>query len=69
MDELQSSLTTYELQLEQVQKALAVDGDNEDLKKLHEDLQQLITLTTESLLASHWYIVHSACNFKAISKF
>ena len=50
MEELEQSLETYELQLNQVQLALAADPDNEDLVQLNQDIQQLLALTTQSLL-------------------
>ena len=50
MDELQASLDQYEVQLGQVVQALAAEPDNEDLLQLKQDLDQLIMLSTESLL-------------------
>ena len=40
-------LDTYKAQLEQVQAALTTDPDNEDLLKLHKDLEEVINLTLE----------------------
>ena len=50
MEELESSLEMYELQLGQVKQALEADKNNADLIKLNDDLQQLITLTTQNIL-------------------
>jgi len=40
-------LDTYKAQLEQVQAALTTDPDNEDLRKLQKDLEEVINLTLE----------------------
>ena len=50
MEELESSLEMYEQQLSQVKQALEADKNNADLIKLNDDLQQLITLTTQNIL-------------------
>ncbi|KAK2144386.1 hypothetical protein LSH36_762g00017 [Paralvinella palmiformis] len=38
-DDLRTNLSNYKLQLQQVEAALALDQENEDLKKLQKDLQ------------------------------
>ena len=48
--ELEVSIATYQAQLEQIELALSADSTNEELIQLKNDLNQLITLTTESLL-------------------
>ncbi len=50
MEELQSSLDAYEAQLSQVQQALQADPSNADLVQLKTDLDQIILLTSQSLL-------------------
>ncbi|KAL9962265.1 hypothetical protein ACROYT_G031350 [Oculina patagonica] len=47
--ELQANLTEYRAQLRQVEAALTTDPDNEELKKLKGDLQEVITLTLDLL--------------------
>ncbi|KAK7580514.1 hypothetical protein V9T40_001143 [Parthenolecanium corni] len=51
-DALEESLRLYETQLEQVIEALSSDGSSEELILLQENLQELITLTKESLDSS-----------------
>ncbi|XP_061181457.1 survival of motor neuron-related-splicing factor 30-like [Saccostrea echinata] len=46
-DEQQENLSTYRLQLQQVEASLTTDPDNEDLNKLKKDLQEVIDLTEE----------------------
>jgi len=48
-EDLQENLETYEAQLKQVEAALMIDDDNEELKKLRVDLTEVITLTKELL--------------------
>jgi len=50
MEALEENLQTYAAQLEQVKLALSCDAQNDDLKTLKTDLEQLITLTKEHLL-------------------
>lgn len=47
--ELQSNLTEYRAQLRQVEAALTTDPSNEELKKLKQDLEEVITLTLDLL--------------------
>ncbi|KAJ7382859.1 Survival of motor neuron--splicing factor 30 [Desmophyllum pertusum] len=47
--ELQTNLTEYRAQLRQVEAALTTDTDNDELKKLKQDLQEVITLTLDLL--------------------
>ena len=44
-EELQSQLETYNVQLQQVEAALASSPDDPDLKKLREDILEVLTLT------------------------
>lgn len=46
-DELQGNLHNYKLQLQQVEAALTTDSDNEELKKLKLDLEEVIELTLD----------------------
>ncbi|XP_052062236.1 survival of motor neuron-related-splicing factor 30-like [Mytilus californianus] len=46
-DDLQTNLSTYKLQLQQVEASLTTDPDNEDLLKLKNDLQEVIDLTVD----------------------
>lgn len=46
-EDLAGNLANYKLQLQQVEAALTTDADNEDLLKLKNDLQEVITLTKE----------------------
>lgn len=48
-DELQENLEQYEAQLSQVEAALMIDEDNDELKRLKLDLQEVLTLTRELL--------------------
>ncbi len=50
MEEAENSLTGYESQLTQVQAALLADPDNSELAQLKNDLDQVILLTSQSLL-------------------
>ena len=50
MDELQASLDTYQGQLSQVLDALRADPSNADFLQLKQDLDQVIQITTQSLL-------------------
>uniref|UniRef100_A0A3P8WFP7 Survival of motor neuron-related-splicing factor 30 n=1 Tax=Cynoglossus semilaevis TaxID=244447 RepID=A0A3P8WFP7_CYNSE len=50
-DDLMKQLSSYKAQLQQVDVALSTDPENEDLQKLHKDLQEVIDLTKD-LLAS-----------------
>lgn len=47
--ELQANLTEYRAQLRQVEAALTTDPENEELKKLKQDLEEVITLTLDLL--------------------
>ncbi|KAK2705369.1 survival of motor neuron-related-splicing factor 30-like [Artemia franciscana] len=51
MEELQSNLSTYKLQLEQVEAALTADENNQELLKLKQDLTEVIALTLELIKA------------------
>ncbi|KPM04786.1 survival motor neuron-like protein [Sarcoptes scabiei] len=42
-----ANLRNYKIQLRQVEMSLKTDPDNEDLKKLHEDLNEVIDLTMQ----------------------
>ena len=42
-----ADLSTYQLQLQQVEVALTADPDNQELVKLKEDLSQVITITRD----------------------
>lgn len=42
-------LETYQVQLQQVETALASDPDNDELKDLHRELKELISLTEQAL--------------------
>ncbi|XP_046994974.1 survival of motor neuron-related-splicing factor 30 [Schistocerca americana] len=46
-DDLQGNLQNYKLQLQQVEAALTTDPDNEELKKLKVDLEEVIELTRD----------------------
>lgn len=50
--ELKSNLETYQAQLKQVEAALMIDEDNEELIKLKSDLQEVINLTTDLMSIS-----------------
>ncbi|XP_061824113.1 survival of motor neuron-related-splicing factor 30 [Nerophis lumbriciformis] len=50
-EDLVKQLGSYKAQLQQVEVALSTDADNEDLRKLQKDLQEVIDLTKD-LLAS-----------------
>nr|CAG4652275.1 EOG090X0GY1 [Triops cancriformis] len=50
-DSLQENLSTYRLQLQQVEAALTTDPGNEELVKLQTDLLEVINLTKELLRA------------------
>lgn len=50
-DDLAKQLSSYKAQLQQVEVALSTDQDNEDLRKLQKDLQEVIDLTTDLLTA------------------
>lgn len=45
--ELESNLANYKMQLTQVEAALTLDSDNEELKKLKQDLEEVIQLTKD----------------------
>lgn len=47
MDNLASSLDDYKVQLSQVEAALSVDNENEELLKLKQDLTEVIQLTED----------------------
>ncbi|XP_015777196.1 PREDICTED: survival of motor neuron-related-splicing factor 30-like [Acropora digitifera] len=47
--ELQNNLTEYRAQFRQVEAALTTDPENEELKKLKQDLEEVITLTLDLL--------------------
>lgn len=51
-EEMVTNLSSYRLQLQQVENAIAADADNQDLPKLKLDLQEMITLT-ESLVGTN----------------
>jgi len=42
-------LETYQVQLQQVEAALASDPENDGLKDLHKELKELISLTEQAL--------------------
>ncbi|KAL0268853.1 UNVERIFIED_CONTAM: hypothetical protein PYX00_010661 [Menopon gallinae] len=46
-DDLQANLQSYVLQLQQVEAALTIDPDNEELQKLKIDLEEVLTLTKD----------------------
>ncbi|KAL4218364.1 Survival of motor neuron-related-splicing factor 30 [Mactra antiquata] len=46
-DDLMENVSTYKLQLQQVEDSLTLDPDNEDLQKLQSDLQEVIQLTLD----------------------
>ncbi|KAK6619671.1 hypothetical protein RUM43_012428 [Polyplax serrata] len=46
-DDLQANLQNYVLQLQQVEAALTIDPDNEELQKLKNDLEEVLTLTKD----------------------
>ncbi|XP_060574335.1 survival of motor neuron-related-splicing factor 30-like [Ruditapes philippinarum] len=46
-DELEENVSMYRLQLQQVEDSLSLDPENEDLKKLKTDLQEVIQLTVD----------------------
>ncbi|XP_077095418.1 survival of motor neuron-related-splicing factor 30 [Siphateles boraxobius] len=48
-EELVKQLNNYKAQLQQVEAALSTDPDNEDLRKLQKDLQEVIELTKDLL--------------------
>jgi len=48
----ESDLTTYKLQLQQVEAALTTDPENEELQQLKVDLEQVISLTSELINSS-----------------
>ncbi|XP_034040774.1 survival of motor neuron-related-splicing factor 30 [Thalassophryne amazonica] len=48
-EELVKQLSSYKAQLQQVDVALSTDPDNEDLRKLQKDLQEVIDLTKDLL--------------------
>jgi len=48
-EDLAGNLSNYKLQLQQVEAALTTDPDNEDLVKLKNDLDEVITLTEDLL--------------------
>lgn len=47
--ELQANLVNYRVQLGQVEAALTTDPENDELKKLKQDLEEVITLTLDLL--------------------
>jgi len=47
MEDLTNSLNTYKVQLTQVQAALTLDPENEELLKLQEDLKEVVQLTVD----------------------
>lgn len=47
MEDLSASLDNYKVQLSQVEAALSVDAENEELVKLKQDLQEVIQLTQD----------------------
>ncbi|VDN98918.1 unnamed protein product [Rodentolepis nana] len=49
MEELRLQIANNRLQLQQVEASLELDKDNEELKKLQEDLKEVIRLTQELL--------------------
>lgn len=46
-DDLSENMENYRAQLKQVEAALLIDEDNDDLKKLKEDLEEVISLTRD----------------------
>uniref|UniRef100_A0A1A7YYS8 Survival of motor neuron-related-splicing factor 30 n=1 Tax=Iconisemion striatum TaxID=60296 RepID=A0A1A7YYS8_9TELE len=46
-EDLAKQLSSYKAQLQQVEVALSTDQDNEDLRKLQKDLQEVIDLTKD----------------------
>lgn len=48
-DDVEDNLESYKAQLKQVEAALQIDQNNEDLQKLKEDLLEVIALTEELL--------------------
>jgi len=48
-DDVEDNLESYKAQLRQVEAALSIDQNNEDLQKLKEDLLEVIALTEELL--------------------
>jgi len=46
-DDLQASLEQYKIQLQQVEAALSAEPENEELKKLKVDLEEIINITQE----------------------
>eukprot|EP00112_Aurelia_sp_Birch-Aquarium-sp1_P015139 Seg3328.1 transcript_id=Seg3328.1/GoldUCD/mRNA.D3Y31 product="hypothetical protein" pseudo=true protein_id=Seg3328.1/GoldUCD/D3Y31 len=50
--ELKSNLETYQAQLKQVEAALMIDEDNDELIKLKGDLEEVINLTCDLLAIS-----------------
>ncbi|XP_068184168.1 survival of motor neuron-related-splicing factor 30 [Antennarius striatus] len=48
-EDLTKQLSSYKAQLQQVDVALSTDPDNEDLRKLQKDLQEVIDLTKDLL--------------------
>ncbi|XP_029031458.1 survival of motor neuron-related-splicing factor 30 [Betta splendens] len=48
-EDLVKQLSSYKAQLQQVEVALSTDEDNEDLRKLQKDLQEVIDLTKDLL--------------------
>nr|BAN20930.1 survival motor neuron protein [Riptortus pedestris] len=51
MEELESNLQNYKLQLQQVEAALTTSPDNEELLKLKNDLEEVIQLTCDLIKA------------------
>ncbi|KXJ29328.1 Survival of motor neuron-related-splicing factor 30 [Exaiptasia diaphana] len=49
MADLQTNLTQYRAQLDQVEAALTSEPDNEELHKLKKDLEEVINLTLDLL--------------------
>ncbi|BES88791.1 Survival of motor neuron-related-splicing factor [Nesidiocoris tenuis] len=49
MEDLESNLQNYKLQLQQVEAALTTNPENEELLKLKADLEEVITLTKDLL--------------------
>jgi len=58
--ELQTNLTEYRAQLRQVEAALTTDPSNEELMKLKQDLEEVITLTLDLLKVNEKGVVNEA---------
>lgn len=51
--ELEANLANYKLQLSQVEAALTADQENEELKKLKGDLEEVCEGVTSPILTNH----------------